>query len=142
MISPFETAQHPSPISSSGPLLFSILAQYLEHQSSQSIAMFSSPVKDGRRVLGEKTPNASLKTQNRKETATTSPIKPTQDLKTSKISPVSSHAGQKRTIDQLDDVPDQSTPSKVEARSQCGGGFQIFRESTSSPEKKVHTGRQ
>lgn len=102
--------------------------------------MLSTPLKDGRRVLGEKTPNASFKSLNSKDIATTSPIKPPHDLTTSKTLSSSSHAGQKRSIDQLDGVPDQTASLKAPARSQREEGFQIFQEGTqptAGPETKV-----
>lgn len=102
--------------------------------------MLSSPLKDGRRVLGEKTTNAFSKSQNNKDIAATSPIKPTHSLSASTIFSSRSHAGQKRSIDQLDGVQGQSSSLNSEARSQRGEGFQIFGEDTSSitsPEKKV-----
>ncbi|KAK2757223.1 hypothetical protein FQN54_004737 [Arachnomyces sp. PD_36] len=94
--------------------------------------MLSSPLKDGRRVLGEKTTNASVKTQHVKDIATTNSIKPTQDLSTSRISSSHPHAGQKRSIDQLDDAKDQSSSINTPARPRLVEGFQIFREDTQS----------
>lgn len=73
-----------------------------------------SPVKDGRRVLGEKPANACLSpARNRIVDAATSPVKrplfdqryPSSSPKKLLPSPSFGLAGQKRTIDQVDPAP-------------------------------------
>jgi hypothetical protein len=103
--------------------------------------MLSSPLKDGRRVLGDKTTNASSRVQNSKEAATTSPTKTVRNSPAPKIFVSNVHAGQKRSIDQLDGAKDHSALlSTPGAHPQRQGRFQIFGDSTApttSPHDKV-----
>lgn len=101
-----------------------------------------SPLKDGRRVLGEKTANASLTpAKNRvgvddlhKPSNTTVPVKVSQEpLHLRRISPPPSHAGQKRTIDQIEENTSASEPRKV-FKPESGEKFQVFKGSRSRAE--------
>ena len=81
---------------------------------------FHSPVKDGRRILGEKPANACLSpARNRNVDAASSPVKrPLSGYSSSaspnkKLLPSPSFAGRKRTIDQVEDLPVNN------------GGFQV-----------------
>jgi hypothetical protein len=103
----------------------------------------TSPLKDGRRVLGEKTANASLTpAKNRvddlhKPSNTTVPVKVSQEpLHLRRISPSPSHAGQKRTIDQVEENTSASEPRKVfmTAQPESGEKFQVFKGSKSRAE--------
>lgn len=86
-----------------------------------------SPVKDGRRVLGEKPANACLSPARSRTIDATSPIKrplfdqryPSSSHKKLLPSPSSGLAGQKRTIDQV--AENRSAPVNK-------GGLQLIRE--------------
>ncbi|PKY08125.1 hypothetical protein P168DRAFT_323311 [Aspergillus campestris IBT 28561] len=60
-----------------------------------------SPVKEGRRILGEKTPNACLSPAHHRH-ASASPVKSQLTTSPRKLLPSPSFAGQKRSIDQVD----------------------------------------
>lgn len=99
----------------------------------------TSPVKDGRRVLGDKTPNASWSPAKKqtvdleKPKSTVIPLKPLRESpKPRTLSPPPCHAGQKRTIDQVDENADNSDPRKalITSSPQREGKFQIFEDTT------------
>jgi hypothetical protein len=67
-----------------------------------------SPVKDGRRILGDKTPNACLSPARSKHLDVVSDISPVkrslfENHSPKKLLPSPSFVGQKRTIDQVED---------------------------------------
>ncbi|OKL60302.1 hypothetical protein UA08_04075 [Talaromyces atroroseus] len=111
----------------------------------QSILPEPSPHKAGRRVLGEKTTNASLTTAakriadapSQKTSTAAIPFNVSSNApqgNSRAISPETRHAGQKRTIDQVvEDISEvESEPRKVFMTSQPEGeqGFKIFDDGT------------
>lgn len=123
----------------------------------QSMLPETSPHKAGRRVLGEKTANASLTpatkriadATSRKSSATAIPAIPfnaptkTSQTNARDISPEAHHAGQKRTIDQVvEDIKEaESEPRKalISSQSESEQEFEIFddRASTEAPKREV-----
>lgn len=106
----------------------------------QSTLPETSPIKAGRRVLGEKNANASLtpsaKRYVHKQKLTTSDAIPFNPLKETRkdrgVSTEPPHAGQKRTIDQVTDSEAEDVePRKALVTSHQPGTdqeFQIFDE--------------
>jgi hypothetical protein len=120
----------------------------------QSLFPETSPHKAGRRVLGEKTANASLTPATKRIADANSQKFPTTAIpfntsnnepqkKPRDISPEPCHAGQKRTIDQVvEGISEaESEPRKVFMSSQPEGEqqFKIFDDGTSTtvPQRKV-----
>jgi hypothetical protein len=91
--------------------------------------MLSSPLKDGRRVLGQKTTNASSKPRSNHGSTMGSPLKPCRDPPAPTVFSPRPHAGQKRSIDQVE-AP-QAVPGPLNSApvpTQRGAGFQVFAE--------------
>lgn len=89
----------------------------------QSVSVQFSPVKDGRRILGEKDSNACLSPAHHGKhslSVTSTPVKRTlfTTVSPKKLLPSPIFAGQKRTIDQVDevDVNDASVQAPREPR--------------------------
>lgn len=86
--------------------------QFLPHLLFKLITMQStlniSPVKDGRRILGDRTPNACLSPARNKQLDAASDISPVkrslfENHSPKRLLPSPSFVGQKRTIDQVED---------------------------------------
>ncbi|KAL1964101.1 hypothetical protein VTN77DRAFT_7519 [Rasamsonia byssochlamydoides] len=103
----------------------------------QTVSVQTSPVKDGRRVLGDKTPNASWTPAKKriveleKSKSTVISLKPLQESpKTRDLSPPPCHAGQKRTIDQVENADDpEPRKTLITSLPQRQGRFEIFEDS-------------
>lgn len=99
-----------------------------------------SPVKDGRRVLGEKTTNASMSPTRRQrnvDSAVTAdiPLKPLHESPSPrKIILPRCHAGQKRTIDEVEDTnnPEPRTRLFAGLKQQREEGCEIHNKNTQS----------
>ncbi|GLI72833.1 hypothetical protein PoHVEF18_001017 [Penicillium ochrochloron] len=81
----------------------------------QSVSVQFSPVKDGRRILGEKDSNACLSPAHHAKQAlsvTSTPVKrtPFTTISPKKLLPSPIFAGQKRTRDQLDEIDVNDAP--------------------------------
>jgi hypothetical protein len=108
----------------------------------QSIRPETSPIKAGRRVLGEKNINASLTPsakrhadKQHKFSIDAIPFNPLKESRKERED-VSSHAGQKRTIDQVTDSETEDVvPRKAVVTAQPGTDqdFQIFDDNNTRP---------
>ncbi|GAD99081.1 hypothetical protein AOR_1_1128154 [Paecilomyces variotii No. 5] len=103
-----------------------------------------SPVKDGRRVLGEKTPNASILSPSRNHKAdavktTAVPMKPLREDLSPQVTGLSRYAGQKRTIDHVEEQIENtnSQESMSAALPPYEEQFHIFDESSQSTVKSA-----
>lgn len=97
----------------------------------QSTRPETSPIKAGRRVLGEKNTNASLTPYTKRHADKPKPSStdaiPFKPLKESSREEVSHRAGQKRTIDQVTDSEAEDVePRKAVVTSGTEQDFQIF----------------
>lgn len=103
-----------------------------------------SPVKDGRRVLGEKTPNASILSPSKNHKADTAattvvPMKPLREALSPRVTGLSHYAGQKRTIDHVEEQTENpsSQQSLSAALPPYEEQFHIFDESSQSTVKSA-----